>query len=44
MMTDRAEYEVFTQMNNCENILNRMVNNNCNEFTLIFAEKYAKFD
>ena len=41
MMTDRAEYEIFTQMNNCENILNRMVNFICKEFTLIFAEKYV---
>ena len=39
MMTDRAEYEIFTQMNNCENILNRMVNDICKEFYTYFCRK-----
>lgn len=36
MATDRAEYEIFTQSNNCEQILNRMVNKEWYNLSKIF--------
>ena len=38
MTTDRFEYEIFAQMNNCEQILNRMVNKLETEIIFLFLE------